>query len=325
MGKITWDAQNDRTLLLKLIETQGISVNGSAAQKIAESWPGDAASKPTAKAVSERFQRIKRMAGVLPLPPSQRKPGNVSTPSTKAKLNPRTPSKSTGRKRKTMKDEDESDADGHMTPDSSTDDTPSKSRKTNGAPSGTVRRSANKNFKGPGNVLGDAAGSPANGHVKKEPVEDPFNNFEQHKARAEQLRAAMTSDVPQLNSSFSSGYSNFHGIPTTSGSEFDSFDGGNDAFNRLTTATAANMANANTMFPDFTYATDGMDMGNVHGYTDSPAPTRERTPRKAGTKAKQGVSQFVQNQKELDREMGEASSVEDSAESQFEEDDDGVV
>ncbi|KAF2004368.1 hypothetical protein P154DRAFT_384459, partial [Amniculicola lignicola CBS 123094] len=56
-----WDAENDRILLLKLIETHGISIN---AEKIAQAWPADAPTKPSGRAVSERFVKIRQLAGL---------------------------------------------------------------------------------------------------------------------------------------------------------------------------------------------------------------------------------------------------------------------
>jgi len=81
--------------------------------------------KPTAKAISERFSRLRKMSGIIP-PAKGGGGGRTSV----ARV-PHTPS-SSARKRKITKkvDSDESDADGHFTPSEESDGpTPTPSRK----------------------------------------------------------------------------------------------------------------------------------------------------------------------------------------------------
>ncbi|KAF2644694.1 hypothetical protein P280DRAFT_177914 [Massarina eburnea CBS 473.64] len=104
---MNWTPDNDRILLLKLIETHGISVNPDV---IAKAWPSDAAHRPTKRAISERFVRLRQMAGL--------KISVKSNPSTPSKayvarsFGPKTP-RSSAKKRKI--ESSESDADGHVT------------------------------------------------------------------------------------------------------------------------------------------------------------------------------------------------------------------
>ncbi|KAF2474145.1 uncharacterized protein BDR25DRAFT_385605 [Lindgomyces ingoldianus] len=114
---MNWTPSNDQILLLKLIETHNISVDGD---KIAKAWPpGDV--QPTKRAITERFVRLRQMnKDKVPGTPAKNKVKIVSTPTSSA------------RKRKVNKaqsEEEESDAESHRTP--SSDYITPKSRRTN--------------------------------------------------------------------------------------------------------------------------------------------------------------------------------------------------
>jgi len=55
---VRWTAENDHLLLLTLLETHQIKVDG---EKIRTAWPEKAGEKPTARAIKERIVKIKSL------------------------------------------------------------------------------------------------------------------------------------------------------------------------------------------------------------------------------------------------------------------------
>ncbi|EPS41057.1 hypothetical protein H072_5049 [Dactylellina haptotyla CBS 200.50] len=60
---VKWTAENDHLLLLTLLETHNIKVDGD---KIRAAWPQSAGEQPTARAIKERIVKIRSMAGGSP-------------------------------------------------------------------------------------------------------------------------------------------------------------------------------------------------------------------------------------------------------------------
>ncbi|KAL1984479.1 hypothetical protein VTN96DRAFT_9078 [Rasamsonia emersonii] len=102
---VKWTSENDHILLLKILETHNITVN---AAKIAAAWPGDADSKPTPRAISERLFKLRHLNGSTSGKLTVSSVGTSSSaPSTPRK--PRTPAQAESngsRKRKRVSDED---------------------------------------------------------------------------------------------------------------------------------------------------------------------------------------------------------------------------
>ena len=135
---ITGTAENDRLLLLKLIETHGVFVNpkiiAEAWRKCLPSFPvrvhhraaqsdqllrltsdiADEGAKPTARAITERFVVLRKLAGLKVSVGSGGTSGKTRTP--------RASKYTTPKKRKTKHDTDESDAEKYLTDE----DTPTK-------------------------------------------------------------------------------------------------------------------------------------------------------------------------------------------------------
>ncbi|KAF3931772.1 hypothetical protein ABW19_dt0203426 [Dactylella cylindrospora] len=59
---VKWTAENDHILLLTLLETHNIKVDG---EKIIKAWPS-AGERPTARAIRERIIKIKNLSGASP-------------------------------------------------------------------------------------------------------------------------------------------------------------------------------------------------------------------------------------------------------------------
>ncbi|KAJ5211512.1 uncharacterized protein N7498_003158 [Penicillium cinerascens] len=97
---IRWTALADQTLLLKILETQDLTVDHA---KVAAAWPGPPENQPTARAIKERIAKIKEIsrdpssAGLGQSSPSPRKGRKPAAKSTAAKS---TAAKKTGGKRK---------------------------------------------------------------------------------------------------------------------------------------------------------------------------------------------------------------------------------
>ncbi|KAF3918992.1 hypothetical protein ABW20_dc0109687 [Dactylellina cionopaga] len=60
---VKWTAENDHLLLLTLLETHNIKVDG---EKIRAAWPQTAGEQPTARAIRERIVKIRTLTGSSP-------------------------------------------------------------------------------------------------------------------------------------------------------------------------------------------------------------------------------------------------------------------
>ncbi|KAF2659023.1 hypothetical protein K491DRAFT_675947 [Lophiostoma macrostomum CBS 122681] len=136
---MSWTPENDRLLLLKLIETHGIKVDIA---KIEKAWPKTANPKPTARAITERFAKLRQLAGInISLSTSKSGGGKTQARVTASAAKPFSTPTSAAKKRKAKakaknEDEDESDGEGHMTlsededvdVDEDEDETPTKQK-----------------------------------------------------------------------------------------------------------------------------------------------------------------------------------------------------
>ncbi|KAF1974880.1 hypothetical protein BU23DRAFT_553119 [Bimuria novae-zelandiae CBS 107.79] len=282
---MSWTPENDRLLLLKLIETQGISVDSN---KIVAAWP-DGSVKPTARAITERFVKLRQLAGLK---------GSVSssggTPS-----KPRTPCTSkysTPKKRKTKHSSDESDVEDHFT-----DESPTKKL--------SVPRNAGT--RGRGSARGGRCGS--GGQIASSPTirikrEGPANSvgadydFAKHAAEAAEIRYSSEQDPFAGHPSSFQGFAPSSNGPRTLGG----FGTNNDStFN-------------NTLEDPFSAA--GIP---ANGHTE--VTNRARSARKASIQASEGVAAFLQYQKDEDQANGDKSSAEDSQASEYHELDGGYI
>ncbi|RVD88455.1 uncharacterized protein DFL_002640 [Arthrobotrys flagrans] len=57
---VKWTAENDHLLLLTLLETHSVRVDG---EKIRAAWPSNGSEIPTARAIKERITKIRSLAG----------------------------------------------------------------------------------------------------------------------------------------------------------------------------------------------------------------------------------------------------------------------
>ncbi|CAI6340093.1 unnamed protein product [Periconia digitata] len=120
---MNWTAENDRLLLLKILETHNVTVDGS---KILKAWPPNAPAVPTERAIKERIFKLRQMAGV-------KAPKSATNTPKKTAVTPKNPQSSgTGKKRKANDklETQESDAENHMTDEESP--TKAKSLKRSG-------------------------------------------------------------------------------------------------------------------------------------------------------------------------------------------------
>ncbi|KAF2181717.1 hypothetical protein K469DRAFT_691806 [Zopfia rhizophila CBS 207.26] len=207
-----WTPENDHILLLKLVETHGIQVDGA---KIVAAWPDNAPEKPTPRAIKERFAKLHKLTRTPSTPPRNRTTASLANtpftpPRNRTTSLANTPS-SSAKKRKTKKQADsESDGEEHMT-SSSTDESP-KSRKVNSGRAAKVGRSAVKyNMDGMGGT-GAASGSPS-ANIKSEPEEDSFyaSQFTNEFERASQLQHEANIQPDQHSFAY-----NPYGIPNPS-------------------------------------------------------------------------------------------------------------
>ncbi|PVH99093.1 hypothetical protein DM02DRAFT_629652 [Periconia macrospinosa] len=118
---MNWTPDNDRILLLKILETHNINVD---TESIANAWPNDASTRPTGRAIKERIGRLRQMAGLKVSVKGGTPKGTMSTPRKPAPVARalKTPN-SSGKKRSRI--DNESDADDHITED----ETPIKIKK----------------------------------------------------------------------------------------------------------------------------------------------------------------------------------------------------
>ncbi|KAF2715237.1 hypothetical protein K504DRAFT_457408 [Pleomassaria siparia CBS 279.74] len=205
---MSWTPDNDRILLLKLIETHSIDVKPSL---IADAWP-TGGSKPTPRAISERFVRLRKDAGI----PTARSRGGRG--GSRVVGVPKTPT-SSAKKRKMNKkmDSDESDADEHLTDNDEETTTPTPARK---AVAGSARTAKTPRFgKAFSNVNNSmSGGSPSAGLIKREPVDHfEVSNFNEQMARATSLCVATNGH--SVNDQFD--MNNKFGMPTPGGSGQD--------------------------------------------------------------------------------------------------------
>ncbi|KAJ5754063.1 uncharacterized protein N7511_008216 [Penicillium nucicola] len=110
--KIKWDAAADQLLLAKILETHELTVDCA---HVAEAWPGEPESKPTARAIRERISRIRDLARntTTGLAGSQspslvRKPATPRKPTSAGKRTKASGDGSPSRKRKRIVKEEES-------------------------------------------------------------------------------------------------------------------------------------------------------------------------------------------------------------------------
>ncbi|KAF2678466.1 hypothetical protein K458DRAFT_435902 [Lentithecium fluviatile CBS 122367] len=175
---MSWTPENDRLLLLKIIETHAITVNAEA---IVKAWP-DKGEKPTARAIKERIVKLRSVAGVK------------GTPS-KARIQVKTPT-SSAKKRK-VRDDGKSDGEDHFTDA----ETPS-GRKSSQHGGGGRGRSTLGNGKGKGNgkKSGDADGNGADNNTIYIKTEVPdSSDFGHLSARANSLKATLNDPFDKYN------------------------------------------------------------------------------------------------------------------------------
>ncbi|KAJ6262216.1 hypothetical protein Dda_3021 [Drechslerella dactyloides] len=108
--ELTWvqvrasDSLGDRRLLLTLLETHNIKVDG---EKIRSAWPQSAGEQPTARAIRERIVKIRSLTAS----PSKSPASHVNN-GVKKEVSPqkKTPGKQRGRPRKTSVERDDEEA-----------------------------------------------------------------------------------------------------------------------------------------------------------------------------------------------------------------------
>ncbi|KAF2798358.1 hypothetical protein K505DRAFT_333469 [Melanomma pulvis-pyrius CBS 109.77] len=243
---MNWTPENDRLLLLKLVETHNLSVQYEA---IAKAWP-DGGTKPTARAISERFVKLRQLAGIS----APKKVLGVSRTTPKVS----TPSSSARKRKGTKKrlEGDETDADEHLTPPE--DDAPSptpKSRKLTAAH--TPKKSTPRFGERFSNYNGISTGSPSSTKIKNEPIEDPFQTSAFSELLARDAAAASTLNANVNGDTFNSGlgYSDYgRPIPRGSGRE-TSVNNSLGGMNSVTGFSA---------FDGIEDMASGMDLGGNH-------------------------------------------------------------
>ncbi|KAH8698329.1 hypothetical protein BGW36DRAFT_426041 [Talaromyces proteolyticus] len=112
---IRWTPENDRILLLKILETHAISLNYSG---VSAAWPAEDNERPTPRAISERIFRLRQMAGGKPSASAAATPtptkAKLTTPGSRGGARSRGSSsaKQAGTKRRNnVKSEDDSESD----------------------------------------------------------------------------------------------------------------------------------------------------------------------------------------------------------------------
>ncbi|KAJ4305276.1 hypothetical protein N0V90_000807 [Kalmusia sp. IMI 367209] len=329
---MSWTAENDRLLLLKLIETHGISVDSS---KIAAAWP-DGGVKPSARAVTERFVKLRKDSGL-----------KASITTTPGRGRPRASKYTTPKKRKTKADSDESDAEGHYTDQEK--NTPTKASAQNGTSGrGTSGRGRGSGRGGRGSRGGRvgmlAAGSPAV-RIKTEYPSDSLDiaDFERDSARATELREAAEDPFTDFgmpmhapNRGISASISeDLNAMAQTSGtpngyarsSVGDGMHAFNNGFASPTYAQSyvpVKTQHLPILGQDFC-SVQGLGVGADDPFRDprpSAAPSdasnsRARSNRKASAQASEGMAAWLRRQKDEDENDGAKSSEEDSQASEY--------
>ncbi|KAF2444751.1 hypothetical protein P171DRAFT_472755 [Karstenula rhodostoma CBS 690.94] len=308
---MSWTPENDRLLLLKLIETHGISVDSN---KIVAAWP-DGGTKPSARAITERFVKLRQLAGIKV---------SITPGGTSGKGRARVSKYTTPKKRKNKDSSDESDGDEHLTENES----PTK-KKSIQRPSGSRGRG--------GRVGMQSARSPAV-KVKSEyplselPVDpiDAADTFERDAAEAAELR-----QTSQQNpfAGFAAGAMNGAMNGGMNG-EFQGFDmsSGHRTLNGFGLSSGTVLPNGFTMDDPFTAPshpnhgfhndipafTNGMQAAADAAH-QLPATTisRSRSTRTASAQASEGVAAVLRRQKDMDKADGEKSSGEDTQASEY--------
>ncbi|KAL5394909.1 hypothetical protein PMIN06_005685 [Paraphaeosphaeria minitans] len=296
---MSWTPENDRLLLLKLIETHGISVDSS---KIVAAWP-DGGTKPTARAITERFVKLRQQAGIKVSITPGGGSGRRKAPVAKY---------TTPRKRKNKDSSDESDADDYAT------ETESPTKKQ------SVQRSSGG---GRGRGRGRGRGGRMDTQNARSPVvqikseyslselpPDPLgavDTFARDAAEAAELR-----QTSQQNpfASFTSGEMN---------GDFQGFNVSN-AYRGLDGLGMANDYALEDPFTAPTHLNHGLhnDMpafaSHVQAADDGATPvSRNRPVRTASAQASEGVAAVLRRQKDLDQADGEKSSGDDTQASEY--------
>ncbi|KAK6341001.1 hypothetical protein TWF696_009313 [Orbilia brochopaga] len=106
---VKWTAENDHLLLLTLLETHNIKVDG---EKIRSAWPQSAGEQPTARAIRERIVKIRSLTAS---PAKSSTSGSHVNNGVKKEVSPqkKTPGKQRGRPRKTSLERDDEEVIAH--------------------------------------------------------------------------------------------------------------------------------------------------------------------------------------------------------------------
>ncbi|KAK3203098.1 hypothetical protein GRF29_112g259749, partial [Pseudopithomyces chartarum] len=302
-------AENDRLLLLKLIETHGISVNSKL---IADAWPDDVV-KPTARAITERFVTLRRLAGLKVSIGTGGTPGKARTP--------RSSKYTTPKKRKARNDGDESDAEKDVTDQESPTKKPahfsggSRARGTRGARGGQ----------------GPAIKTEPSCLVVELPA-DPFDaQFQADAAEAARIRQSSEMNpfgAIQNNGTNRSllGFASFNGHQNPAG-----FAPSNNGFVHHGYAPAVpppalSMPQHGVSLHGLANHVQGSVQGYDNGYGNGHGngygngngnEYRARSARKASAQATEGVAAYLSHQKNEDEALGVRSEGEDSQVSEY--------
>ncbi|KAF2738662.1 hypothetical protein EJ04DRAFT_45086 [Polyplosphaeria fusca] len=304
---MNWTAENDRILLMKLIETHGIAVN---AEMIAKAWPDNEVVKPTARAIKERFVKIRALvADDNPNTPKAKMTKAAPTSGRMSLSNKKkVPSTSTKkRKVETQVFDSDSDAEGHVTPPEQ--ETPSRPRPiANGKP---------RQAKPHGRVA-----------VENEPSDDLFPGLAQ---QASEAQDNFIQDYILSSPSYAGGlnngdinYGNGNGV---NGNSMSVGVGQNMNMNGMNGQDMTNM-NGQTTYSGYamsptTQTPHSLSLSDPPCAPDFNAMATDTTPRARSTRnasqaANQNMAAWRQNQMDMDRENGDKTSEgDDSEDSQF--------
>ncbi|KAF3921468.1 hypothetical protein ABW21_db0206453 [Orbilia brochopaga] len=98
---VKWTAENDHLLLLTLLETHNIKVDG---EKIRSAWPQSAGEQPTARAIRERIVKIRSLTASPAKPPASHVNNGVKKETSPQK---RTPGKQRRPRKASLERDDE--------------------------------------------------------------------------------------------------------------------------------------------------------------------------------------------------------------------------
>ncbi|OAG07950.1 uncharacterized protein CC84DRAFT_1256905 [Paraphaeosphaeria sporulosa] len=306
---MSWTPENDRLLLLKLIETHGISVDSN---KIVAAWP-DGGTKPTARAITERFVKLRQydapqQAGIKVSITPGGASGRRKAPVSKY---------ATPKKRKNKDSSDESDADDQATENES----PTKKQSIQRFSGGRGRGGAVRGGRG-GRVGTQNARSPAV-QIKSEyslsdlppdPL-DSVDTFARDAAEAAELRhtsqqnpfAGFTS--AEMNGGMNGGFQGFDTSNVHRGLDGLSMTNGFAMDDPFTAPTHPSHGFHNDM-PTFANAMQATGGGAI-------PVSRNRSTRTASVQASEGVAAVLRRQKDMDKADGEKSSGEDTQASEY--------